>query len=136
MLVEFSYRKILLLFVLTLYFLLLSSKLMRLGIHADGLEYANVARNMAEGLGTFWNPYHDDLLHPVFHEHPPLVFWIQSFFFKLFGEGPYFESFYGLLVGLVIFGMRNQDKMEYSKKNKKIMGKFTSQVKGFFGKLF
>lgn len=104
MLRQFSSKKILILFVLTLYFLLLGHKLMRLGMHADGVEYANVARNLADGLGTFWKPYHDDLLHPIFHEHPPLVFWIQSFFFKLFGEGPYFESFYGLLVGLVIFG--------------------------------
>ena len=73
-------------------------------MHADGVEYANVARNLADGFGTFWKPYHDDLLHPVFHEHPPLVFWIQSLFFKLFGDGPYVEHFYGLLAGLVIFG--------------------------------
>jgi len=73
-------------------------------MHADGVEYANVARNLADGFGTFWKPYHDDFLHPVFREHPPLVFWIQSLFFKLFGDGPYFEHFYGLLAGLVIFG--------------------------------
>lgn len=104
MLPRSSSGKILILFVLTLYFLLIGHKLLRLGIHGDGVEYATVARNMADGLGTFWKPYLDDTIHPVFHEHPPLVFWIQSHFFRLFGDGPYFEAFYGFFVGLVILG--------------------------------
>ena len=104
MLSRLSFRKILILFVLTLYFLLIGHKLLRLGIHGDGVEYATVARNMADGLGTFWKPYLDDAIHPVFHEHPPLVFWIQSHFFRLFGDGPYFEAFYGFFVGLIILG--------------------------------
>ncbi len=104
MLSRLSYRKILILFVLTFYFLLLGYKLMRLGIHGDGVEYATVARNMADGLGTFWKPYLDDAIHPVFHEHPPLVFWIQSHFFRLFGDGPYLETFYGFFIGFIILG--------------------------------
>jgi len=104
MLSRLSSRKILILFVLTLYFLLLGHKLLRLGIHGDGVEYATVARNMADGLGTFWKPYLDDTIHPVFHEHPPLVFWIQSHFFRLFGDGPYFEAFYGFFLGFIILG--------------------------------
>jgi len=87
-----------------LYFLLVGQKLMRLGIHGDGIEYAAVAMNMADDAGTFWKPYLDDAIHPVFHEHPPLVFWIQSIFFKIFGDGLYLETFYGVLVGLVIMG--------------------------------
>ena len=102
MLTRISSAKVLILFVLTLYFLLLGFKLLRLGIHGDGVEYASVARNMADGVGSFWKPYLDDTIHPVFHEHPPLVFWIQSHFFRFFGDGPYLEAFYGLLVGLVI----------------------------------
>ncbi len=104
MLARLSSRKALILFVLTLYFLLLGYKLLRLGIHGDGVEYASVARNMADGVGTFWKPYLDDTIHPVFHEHPPLVFWIQSHFFRLFGDGPYLEAFYGFWVGLAILG--------------------------------
>jgi 4-amino-4-deoxy-L-arabinose transferase-like glycosyltransferase len=104
MLARLSSRKILILFILTLYFLLLGYKLLRLGIHGDGVEYAAVARNMADGVGTFWKPYLDDTIHPVFHEHPPLVFWIQSHFFKIFGDGPYLEAFYGFFVGLIILG--------------------------------
>ena len=77
---------------------------MRLGIHGDGIEYATVAMNMADDVGTFWKPYLDDAIHPVFHEHPPLVFWIQSIFFRIFGDGLYLETFYGALVGLIIMG--------------------------------
>jgi 4-amino-4-deoxy-L-arabinose transferase-like glycosyltransferase len=102
MLLRPSPKKILFLFALTLYFLLTGYKLLRLGIHGDGIEYASVARNLADGVGTFWEPYLDDLIHPVFHEHPPLVFWIQSIFFKIFGNGPHLEAFYGFFVGLTI----------------------------------
>jgi 4-amino-4-deoxy-L-arabinose transferase-like glycosyltransferase len=77
---------------------------MRLGIHGDGVEYASVARNLSDGVGTFWKPYLDDRIHPVFHEHPPLVFWIQSWAFRIFGDGPYLESFYGFFIGFVILG--------------------------------
>ncbi len=99
-----SSKKILLLFVLALYCLLIGYKLMRLGNHGDGVEYASVARNLSDGVGTFWKPYLDDRIHPVFHEHPPLVFWTQSLFFRIFGDGPYFESFYGFFIGIVILG--------------------------------
>jgi 4-amino-4-deoxy-L-arabinose transferase-like glycosyltransferase len=94
MLSRLSSKKVLLLFVLTLYCLLIGYKLIRLGIHGDGVEYASVARNLSDGVGTFWKPYLDDRIHPVFHEHPPLVFWIQSLFFRFFGDGPYLESFF------------------------------------------
>jgi 4-amino-4-deoxy-L-arabinose transferase-like glycosyltransferase len=102
MLSRISSQKILLLFSLTLYFLLSGYKLLRLGIHGDGVEYASVARNLADGVGTFWRLYLDDLIHPVFHEHPPLVFWIQSIFFRVFGNGPHLEAFYGFFIGLTI----------------------------------
>jgi hypothetical protein len=102
MLSRLSSKKILTLFVFSLYFLLIGHKLMRLGIYGDGVEYANVARNMADGLGSFWQPYHDDFGYQIFHEHPPLVFWIQSIFFRIFGDGPYLETFYGFVMGLII----------------------------------
>lgn len=102
MLTRLSSKKILILFVFSLYFLLSGYKLMRLGIHGDGVEYANVARNMADGLGSFWKPYHDDFGYLVFHEHPPFVFWLQSLFFRIFGNGPYLEAFYGFFIGLIV----------------------------------
>jgi 4-amino-4-deoxy-L-arabinose transferase-like glycosyltransferase len=73
-----------------------------LGKHGDGVEYAAVARNLAEGHGSFWSTYLSDTLHPDWHEHPPLVFWIQGLFIRAFGDGPYFEGIYGFFVGLII----------------------------------
>jgi len=92
MLSRLSSKKTLLLFVFSFYYLLIGYKLLRLGLHGDGVEYACVARNLADGLGTFWKPYLEDYRHPVFHEHPPLVYWIQSLFFRIFGDGAYFEA--------------------------------------------
>ncbi len=102
MLSKLSSKKLLLLFAFSFYILLTGHKLMRLGIYGDGVEYANVARNMADGLGSFWKPYHDDFGYRVFHEHPPFVFWFQSLFFRIFGDGPYLEAFYGFFIGLLI----------------------------------
>ena len=68
------------------------------------LDRLLMARNLADGVGTFWKPYLDDYIHPVFHEHPPLVFWFQSLFFRIFGNGPYLEAFYGFFMGLLILG--------------------------------
>jgi 4-amino-4-deoxy-L-arabinose transferase-like glycosyltransferase len=73
-----------------------------MGTNGDGTEYASIARNMSEGLGTFWAPYLDDTNEPVHWEHPPLIYWIQSIFFRMFGDGLYFEGIYGFGIALVI----------------------------------
>lgn len=39
-------------------------------------------------------------------------------------------------VGLVKYGIGKKDELDRSKKNKKMMGKFSSQIKGIFGKMF
>jgi 4-amino-4-deoxy-L-arabinose transferase-like glycosyltransferase len=102
MLTKPSTKLILLVFILSIYCLLVGHKVLILGKHGDGVEYAAVARNLAEGYGSFWSTYLNDTLHPDWHEHPPLVFWIQGLFIKTFGEGPYFEGAYGFFVGLII----------------------------------
>src|SRR5690349_1858077 len=67
------------------------------GMFADAVLYSCVSRNLSEGWGTFWFPQYSALnvggLHS-FHEHPPLVFGIQSLFFKLFGGSIYTERIY------------------------------------------
>lgn len=67
------------------------------GMFADAVLYSCVSRNLSEGWGTFWFPQYSTLnvggLHS-FHEHPPLVFGIQSLFFKLLGDSIYTERIY------------------------------------------
>jgi 4-amino-4-deoxy-L-arabinose transferase-like glycosyltransferase len=100
---KYSVQRILLAIALLLFFVIVGHKLLELGKHGDGVEYASVARNMAEGRGSLWKPYFSDTFGEVYREHPPLIYWIQSILFRIFGDGPYFEGLYGLAVGLIIF---------------------------------
>jgi 4-amino-4-deoxy-L-arabinose transferase-like glycosyltransferase len=72
----------------------------------DGLIYSTVSKNLADGLGTFWNPHFTTTLMPEFHEHPPLAFGIQSVFYTFLGESRYIDKFYSLftvaIVGYII----------------------------------
>ncbi len=75
------------------------------GMFIDGIQYAAVARNLARGVGTFWNPVlaqNSVAGLNSFHEHPPMVFFIQSLFFKIFGlNNIYPERIYCLFTFLV-----------------------------------
>jgi 4-amino-4-deoxy-L-arabinose transferase-like glycosyltransferase len=61
------------------------------GMFIDGLVYTTLAHNLSEGVGTFWQPIlkNSEFLfqqNNVFYDHPPLVFGIESIFYKLFGD--------------------------------------------------
>ncbi len=68
----------------------------------DGLYYASIARNLAEGIGSFWNPYFTEFHFPVFHEHPPLALWVQSLLFRVLGDAFWVDRLYGLLLYILI----------------------------------
>ena len=70
------------------------------GMFMDAMLYTSVSHNLSMGIGTFWFPQFS--VHNVaglssFHEQPPLVFGIQSIFYKLFGDSMYVERFYTFL---------------------------------------
>ena len=45
------------------------------GQFVDGLTYASVSRNLAEGYGTWWQPWGSVWFgQQIFYEHPPLLF--------------------------------------------------------------
>ncbi|GGN07633.1 hypothetical protein GCM10010967_48970 [Dyadobacter beijingensis] len=70
----------------------------------DGTTYAAIARNMAEGQGSFWRPFfaHSFWLPydnaDYFSGHPPLQFWLQSLLFRLLGDTPAVENIYNLVI--------------------------------------
>jgi hypothetical protein len=68
------------------------------GMFLDGVTYSAISKNMANGIGSYWNPHYTKTLEPEFHAHPPLVFIIQSFFFKLLGNGFLTERIFNLFV--------------------------------------
>ncbi|GAB4132969.1 MAG: hypothetical protein Fur0041_04790 [Bacteroidia bacterium] len=71
------------------------------GMFMDGLLYASVAKNYAEGIGTFWEPVFSVTRYNPFHEQPPLMFFLQGIFFKIFGDGFYTERIYCLIFAIL-----------------------------------
>lgn len=66
------------------------------GMFFDGVTYASIARNLAEGKGSLWD------LHfrgdGPFTEHPPLHMGLQSLFFRVLGDQYYTESVFCLFI--------------------------------------
>lgn len=79
------------------FLIVVSHSLFGEGMFMDGTYYATIARNMSEGLGTFWKPHLTSTVAPVFVDHPPLAFGLQSVFFSLFGDHLWVENIYSLL---------------------------------------
>lgn len=77
----------------------------RPGIFMDGLIYSTVAHNMANGVGTFWQPSFSATVMSSFHEHPPLAMAIQSLFFRMFGDAFFIEKIYSFLTALLTAGL-------------------------------
>ncbi len=71
------------------------------GMFMDGVLYANVAKNLAVGAGSFWNLKLTETLYPIFQEHPPLAFGMQSIFYKTFGDSYLIERFYSLITYII-----------------------------------
>jgi len=89
------------LFTFSILILLTVPKLIQDGMFLDGMLYSCVSHNLGNGIGSFWFPQYSPSYFnagsPFFHEHPPLVFGIQSIFFRLLGDSMYVERFYTFL---------------------------------------
>ena len=72
------------------------------GMFMDGLLYSAISNNMANGIGSFWQPHLSNSLFPEFYEHPPLAIGLQSIWFWLFGDSFLVERFYSLFTYLLI----------------------------------
>ncbi len=79
--------------------------LMADGMFMDGVQYACVSKNLANGFGSFWFPYLSQTWWKAdlqfFMEHPPLVYGLQSLFFSVFGDSMYTERIYSFLTCVV-----------------------------------
>lgn len=89
------------LFLIGLFFILVSNSLLTEGMFFDGVTYASISRNMAEGEGTFWNPYYTQTLYPEFRQHPPLALGLEALAFKAFGDHWWVEKAYSVLTFLL-----------------------------------
>jgi 4-amino-4-deoxy-L-arabinose transferase-like glycosyltransferase len=93
--------KIFWIFTISVFVVLLIPALVQDGMFLDGVTYSAISKNLANGIGSFWKPHYTKILYPNFYEHPPLVFGIQSLFFKLLGDGIYTERIYTLLTAVI-----------------------------------
>lgn len=67
----------------------------------DGMIYATVAKNLANGSGTIWDLHLTDFVSPHYHDQPPLTIWLTAGLFKLIGNSIYTERLYSLLMLLL-----------------------------------
>lgn len=96
---EFMLKNTIWIFTIGVICLLTLPLLIQDGMFFDGMLYTCVSHNLANGLGSFWAPHFSETWvqfgQPLpFREHPPLVFGIQSLFFKALGSSMYVERFY------------------------------------------
>lgn len=87
--------------VFGLFLLIISAQLWTDGMFVDGVYYASIARNLSEGIGSFWKLSFSATHDAEFYGHPPLAIGIQSVFFKFFGDKFWVERIYSLFTYLV-----------------------------------
>ncbi|MCR4965341.1 MAG: glycosyltransferase family 39 protein [Bacteroidales bacterium] len=88
-----------LLLVIGVFLLLISPKFLTEGMFFDGVLYSSVAHAMSNDIGSFWNPY--ILKGEPFIGHPPLVYWLQSLFFRVLGDSWYVDKIYSICTVIV-----------------------------------
>ena len=92
--------------VISLFLVICAPTLWTEGMFMDGLYYASIARNLSQGLGSFWSLHLTNCSFPVFNEHPPFAIWLQSLIFYCAGDNIYVERIYSLstflLTGFII----------------------------------
>jgi 4-amino-4-deoxy-L-arabinose transferase-like glycosyltransferase len=68
------------------------------GMFLDGMFYASVARNLAAGQGSFWEPSFSKTVYLQYFEHPPLGLTIESAAFRILGDTFATERIYALVM--------------------------------------
>ncbi|MES2140804.1 MAG: glycosyltransferase family 39 protein [Bacteroidota bacterium] len=82
------------LFTISAILVLTISQLIQDGVFMDGMLYISVGKNLADGLGTFWEPHYSLTYYTVFREQPPLYFGLLAAFYKVFGTSMYVERLF------------------------------------------
>ena len=86
---------------IALFFAIISPDLLSDGMFFDGLTYSAISNNLAHGIGSFWELHYTSKSFNSFHEHPPLAIWVESLFFRIFGDSIYIEKVYSLITFII-----------------------------------
>lgn len=84
-----------------LFLFLAAPEFVQRSMYNDGIWYAILGKNMANGVGNFWYPHLTTTIFPSFHEHPPLVFGMLSLFYTLLGDSILVERIYAFIIFLL-----------------------------------
>jgi 4-amino-4-deoxy-L-arabinose transferase-like glycosyltransferase len=87
-----------------IFLLIISPSLLSDGMFMDGVMYATMSKNLAHGLGTFWQSHMSEFIFPDFVNHPPLAIGLESIFFRILGDSRFTERFYSLLT-IILTGL-------------------------------
>jgi len=95
------------------------------GMFMDAVIYSGISHNLSQGIGSFWFPQFSARNLAIggvygFLEQPPLGYWIQSLFFKIFGSSMYVERFYTFLTMCISAVLINSLWRNIYKTNKEI----------------
>ncbi len=77
-----------------LFLVLFVSPIFQHGLFFDGLIYSSVSNNLANGIGSFWQPQFSTTIYAQFYEHPPLVFGLEALFMRVFDGAFYAEKLF------------------------------------------
>lgn len=89
------------LFVAGLFGLMACNNLLTRGMFMDGLIYTTVAANLAAGVGDWWHLMFTPTNIAEFYGHPPLMMWLLSLWFRLFGTSMIAAKAYSVAVLLL-----------------------------------
>ena len=72
----------------------------RPGMFFDGVTYAAIARNMAQGNGDFWHLHLTPQATQEWFDAPPLALWLESLLFSACGDHFWVEKLYSAITAL------------------------------------
>ncbi len=84
-----------------IFLIIISPAFLSEGMFMDGLMYATMSKNLANGMGTFWQPHFSEIIFPSFINHPPLAIGIESIFFRILGDIRIVEKLYSVFAILI-----------------------------------
>jgi 4-amino-4-deoxy-L-arabinose transferase-like glycosyltransferase len=88
--------------VFALFMLFTGFRLFAEGMFLDGVTYAAISKNLANGVGSFWEPRLSAIPDAPFHGHPPLALGLEGQAFRIFGDNLLVERFYSLTTFLIV----------------------------------
>ncbi|MDR1346307.1 MAG: glycosyltransferase family 39 protein [Bacteroidales bacterium] len=82
-----------------IFLLAISPFLLAEGMFFDGIYYCAISHNLAQGIGSFWQPQMETTTQ--FYGQPPLAFGLQALFYKVLGNSLYIDKIYSVTTFLI-----------------------------------